>query len=773
MLKRNFDILDRDLHPGYRYPGLEESSVASKSGNFDLVNLFKMGRRRLSVISGIALIGTLLAAIYALQLTPLYTASATLLIDPRQKNVTDTEAVLSGISSEWAAIESEVEIIRSAAVAERVVRRLKLDEKRQPQAIAPSFSSSLLNLLLSRETESSPIDDDNRIDYLARAYSSAIGVDRVNDTYILSIYYRSTSPRFAAQIVNAFADEYLVDQLESKFEATRRANEWLNVRVADLRQNVREAEQAVELFKAEKDIVEADGSTLDEQQIARLNEQLILARAQSAEAKARIDQLLEVKARGGEASSFADQLQSRIISELRSKLSEVRREYAELSSKYGRRHPSVINVSAQLNDVQRQLAAEIDRIEASTQNAYRVAKSREESIQLSLTELRGVSAGTSKDAIRLRELERDAAATRTLFESFLTRFKETTEQESLQTADSRIIERAVVPTSPTWPNKKIILLVGALISLGAGIGVAFLLELLDSGFRTGDQLEEVTGVPVLATMPALAPVRSSGGILRKLFTFGGFKRRRVQKEAAIARELTSKQVLDHPLSPFTEAIRSLRMGLRYANLDNPSKVVLLASSLPGEGKSTIASNLAQHAANTGEKVLLIDMDLRHPALTEIYASGSQHGIVELVTGEAKTSSVVKVDPQSKLRFIPASRSDLVSHTSEVLGSKKIKDFLHQLRDVFDLIVIDSSPLLPVTDGRALIDAVDSVVLVVKWETTNQDAVRSAFRQSFGLEEKLIGTVLSQVNPQRAKYYDYYKSGYYAKAYPKYYADEKA
>ena len=773
MLKRNFDILDRDLHPGYRYPGLEESSVASKSGNFDLVNLFKMGRRRLPVISGIALIGTLLAAIYALQLTPLYTASATLLIDPRQKNVTDTEAVLSGISSEWAAIESEVEIIRSAAVAERVVRRLKLDEKRQPQAIAPSFSSSLLNLLLSRETEASPIDDDNRIDYLARAYSSAIGVDRVNDTYILSIYYRSTSPRFAAQIVNAFADEYLVDQLESKFEATRRANEWLNVRVADLRQNVREAEQAVELFKAEKDIVEADGSTLDEQQIARLNEQLILARAQSAEAKARIDQLLEVKARGGEASSFADQLQSRIISELRSKLSEVRREYAELSSKYGRRHPSVINVSAQLNDVQRQLAAEIDRIEASTQNAYRVAKSREESIQLSLTELRGVSAGTSKDAIRLRELERDAAATRTLFESFLTRFKETTEQESLQTADSRIIERAVVPTSPTWPNKKIILLVGALISLGAGIGVAFLLELLDSGFRTGDQLEEVTGVPVLATMPALAPVRSSGGILRKLFTFGGFKRRRVQKEAAIARELTSKQVLDHPLSPFTEAIRSLRMGLRYANLDNPSKVVLLASSLPGEGKSTIASNLAQHAANTGEKVLLIDMDLRHPALTEIYASGSQHGIVELVTGEAKTSSVVKVDPQSKLRFIPASRSDLVSHTSEVLGSKKIKDFLHQLRDVFDLIVIDSSPLLPVTDGRALIDAVDSVVLVVKWETTNQDAVRSAFRQSFGLEEKLIGTVLSQVNPQRAKYYDYYKSGYYAKAYPKYYADEKA
>jgi exopolysaccharide transport family protein len=772
MLKRNFDILERELHPGYRYSGVEDAPSGLKSGEFDLLGLLKMVRRRLSIIVGISVIGTLLAIIYSLQLTPLYTARATLLVDPRQKNVVDAEAVLSGIGGDWAALESEVEIIRSAAVAERVVRRLKLDENPPPRGGQPSFTKRLFSLLSSREKKASPINDENRINYLARYYSQAIGVQRVNDTYIFSISFRHTSPGFAAQVANAFADEYLVDQLEAKFEATRRANEWLNERVTDLRQNVREAEQAVELFKAEKDIVEAAGSNLDEQQIARLNEQLILARAQSAEAKARLDQLTEVQARGGEATSFADQLQSRIISELRSRESEVRREYAELSSKYGRRHPSVINVSAQLADIRRQLAAEVSRIEASTRNAYKVAKSREESIETSLNELRGLSADTSRDAIRLRELERDAAATRALFESFLARFKETTEQESLQTADSRIIERAVIPTSPTSPNKKLIVLIGAFVSLGAGIGVAFLLELLDSGFRTGDQLEEVTGAPVLASMPTLAASARSRGALRKFLSMNWlFGRRRVD-EAAVAREMISRQVLDHPLSPFTEAIRSLRMGLRYANLDNPSKVVLITSSLPGEGKSTIASNLAQHAANTGEKVLLIDMDLRHPALTHAYAEGAQQGIVELVTGEAKIGAVVKVDDESKLRFIPASRSDLISHTSEVLGSKKIKDFLTQLRDVFDLIVIDSSPLLPVTDGRALIDAVDSVVLVVKWETTNQDAVRSAFRQSFGLQDKLIGTVLSQVNPQKARYYDYYKSGYYTKAYPYYYADEK-
>ncbi len=772
MLKRSFDSLDRDLHPGYR--GVEESNPASSEG-FDLSNLLLIGRRRLPVIAGLALIGTLLTAIYALQLTPLYSANATVLIDPRKKNIVDSEAVLSGISSEWAAIESEVEIIRSSAVGERVVRRLKLDQAPFPETAKPSISTQILNLLLSRETNASPIRVDNRIDYLARSYSSAIGVARINDSYILSISYRHKSPKFAAMVANAFADEYLVDQLESKFEATRRANEWLNERVADLRRNVRDAERAVQLFRAERDIVEVGGSSLDEQQIAKLNEQLILARAEAAEAKARMDQLSEVVANGGEASSFADQLQSRIISELRSKLSEVRREYAELSSKYGRRHPSVINVSAQLSDVRRQLEGEVKRIEASTRNSYMVAKSRENSIQTSLTELRGLSANTSQDAIRLRELERDASATRALFESFLARFKETTEQESLQTADSRIIERAVVPTSPSWPNKRIIVMLGAFISLGFGIGMAFLLEMLDSGFRTGSQLENVTGVPLLASMPILDRVAEKAGVLSaigRILTFGRLGGG-AHADSAGARALTARQVLDHPLSPYTEAIRSLRMGLRYANLDSPSKTVLVTSALPGEGKSTIASNLAQHAANTGEKVLLIDMDLRHPALSDVYAPGSQDGVVELVTGEAKIGSVVKVDQQSKLRFIPASRSDLISHTSEVLGSRKMKDFLTQLRDVFDLVVIDSSPLLPVTDGRALIDSVDSVVLVVKWETTNQDAVKSAFRQSFGLEDKLVGTVLSQVNPQKARYYDYYKSGYYTKAYPYYYSDEKS
>ena len=771
MLKRSFDSLDRDLRSAYPYSGSED--LASAGSEFDLARLIQIARRRIWIILGIAMIGAMLSVIYALQLTPLYSASATIFIDPRQKNVVDSEAVLSGITGDWAAVESEVEIIRSAAVGERVVKRLGLDKRGSPAPREKSFLAQITALLFSREAPPSPVNAENYVNYLARSYSSSIRVNRINDSYILSISYMHPEPRFAATIANAFADEYLVDQLEAKYEATRRANAWLNERVSELRRNVRDAEKAVQLFKAENDIVEAAGSNLDEQQVAKLNEQLILARAETAEAKARLDQLSQVVQDGGETTSFADGLQSQIISTLRSRLSDAQREYAELGTKYGRRHPSVINVSAQLSDIRRQLESEVKRIEASTRNAYLVSKSREESIEKSLAELRGLSANTNQDAIRLRELERDAEATRALFESFLARFKETTEQESLQTADSRIIERAVVPTSPGSPNKKLIVLIGAVISLGFGVGLAFLLELMDSGFRTGDQIEDITGVALLSSMPILKTGKGQArftSFLRNLISLGG-RVGRPRSAGDSERRLTARQVLDHPLSPYTESIRSLRMGLRYANLDNPSKVILITSALPGEGKSTIASNLAQHAANTGEKVLLIDMDLRHPALSDVYTPNAQDGIVELITGETKVASVVKVDEQSKLRFIPASRSDLISHTSEILGSSKMRDFLGQLRDVFDLVVIDSSPLLPVTDGRALIEAVDGVVLVIKWETTSREAVKSAFRQTFGLEDKLIGSVLSQVNPEKAKYYDYYKSGYYTKAYPYYYGNE--
>ena len=779
MLKRNSDNQLRPYQPPYGSTILENEDAGTAEPQFDLRNLYSIVRRRLAIIAGLTILGSLLAVIYALQLTPLYTATATVLVDPRKTNIIDNEAVLSGIGRDWSAVESEVELIRSASVAIRVIDKLGLSEDAERAAPDPPFYWQIIDAIILREAtpEPGPISEEERRTRVARELASRLDVRRLGETYLLTLAYTSPEPALSARIVNGFADAYLVDQLEAKFEATRRANSWLNTRIAELRKRVREAERAVELYRAENDLVEAGGATLNDSQVASLNEQLILARAATAEARAKLEQLQEISARGGEVTSFAQGLQSQVIGQLRAKQSEVKREFAELSTKYGSRHPSVINVRSQLGHVQSQIRQEIRRIEALTETEYRVARSREDSIEASLAGLKGESAQNSQSAIRLRELEREAAASRTLFESFLARFKETTQQESLQTADSRIVERAIRPTSPSEPNKKVIALFGFILSLSAGIGAAFLLETLDNGFRTAEQVETALNVPALATIPLLRPQGVMGRIGSLTDRLTGFFRFRpvagAQNGAGPLRKSGSRQVLDHPLSAFTESIRSLRMGLRYADLDNPARVVMFTSALPSEGKSTIASNLALHAANTGEKVLLIDMDLRHPALTDIYAEDSEIGIVELVMGEARISEVVRTEKETKLRFIPASRSDLINHTSEILGSEKIRDFLAQARNVFDLIVIDSSPLLPVTDGRALLGAVDAAVMVVCWERTSRDAVRTCLRQTFGLEEKLVGAVLSQVDSEKVRYYDYYKSGYYARDYPYYYADRRA
>ena len=774
MLKRSSDNQLRPYQPPYGPAILENEVAGAVEPPFDLRKIYSIIRRRLAVILGLTIFGSLLAVIYALQLTPLYTATATVLVDPRKTNIIESEAVLSGIGSDWTAVESEVELIRSASVAIRVIDKLGLSDDFERAAPDPPFYRQIIDAIITREAmpEPEPVSEDERRTRMARNLALGLEVSRLGQTYLLTLAYTSPDPALSARIVNGFADAYLVDQLEAKFEATRRANVWLNERLDELRERVRDAERAAELYRLENNLVEADGATLNDSQVASLNEQLILARAATAEAKAKLEQLREISAQGGEVSSFAQGLQSQVISQLRAKQLEVKRELAELNAKYGSRHPSVISVRSQLGDVQSQIRQEIKRIEALTDTEYRVAKSREDSIEASLAGLKGQSAQNSQAAIRLRELEREAAATQTLFESFLARFKETTQQESLQTADSRIVERAIRPRLPSEPNKKMIAILGFILSLGAGIGVAYLLETLDNGFRTAEQVETALNVPVLATIPQLKPegVRERIGSLTG--RFANLIRSRSADGSGSLRKSGSRQVLDHPLSEFTETIRSLRMGLRYADLDNPARIVMFTSALPSEGKSTIASNLALLAAITGEKVLLIDMDLRHPSLTEIYAKDSEHGIIELVMGEARISDVMRTETDTKLRFIPASRSDLVNHTSELLGSDKVHDFLAQVRNVFDLIVIDSSPLLPVTDARALLGAVDAAVMVVCWERTSRDAVRACMRQTFGLEDKLVGAVLSQVDSKKSRYYDYYKIGYYAREYPYYYSDRR-
>lgn len=769
MLKRSHD--DEHSSRVERPLGIDDASYDDVG--LDLRELVAVIRRRAMLIASVTLLVALAGLIYAMQLVPVYTATSSVLVDPRLTSVVDTKSVVSSIGKDNSAIDSEVELIKSTSVALRVVEKLGLDKA--DSAIlerAPTLTESLIQgtrALLSRTPVTKQIEGReallaNTKQKLAKKLKESVTVARKEWTYVIEVSYTDEDPVFAAQIANAFANEYLVDQLEAKYEATSRANAWLFERLEELRTKVRTSERAVESFKTKHGIVAAKGTDLNEQQIAKLSEQLILVRAETAQKRAKYQSLLAVIKKGGETTSFADRLQSQVIGTLRTKATELRRVLADLRAKYGSRHPKVQSTQAQLADVNSQIKVEAKRILTTATNDYQIALSRERSIEKSLNLLKGEKTGNNQASIRLRELEREADADRQLFNAFLTRFKEVSQQQSLQTAESRVIEQAAAPTNPSAPVKRSIAGFSLILGLALGCVLAFILEKLDNGFRSPDEVEKALGIPVLASVPHAEAAgqtswfwRHFGALLERLPLLRlGTKSYSLPKRSALAR-----LALDKPLSGFAEAIRSLRMEVRYLTADDHLNVIAVTSALPGEGKSTLASNMAQQAAAAGKKVLLIDMDLRRPMLTPLYAPRATKGVVELINGSAEPSEVFVFDPDTGLNFVPAIRSLSPAESAEILTSEQTKAMIDWARAEFDLVFVDTAPLLPVTDGRAVVAHVDAVTMVVRWEKTDRAAVQAALQRTPGLEEKLAGVILNNVIEEQARYYEYYSIGHKA------------
>lgn len=697
---------------GFQQAAEIDRAIAQPS-RIELRKLYNMGRRRLGTILGVLVIGTLLTLVFALQLPSRYTARSTILVDARQTNVIDTQAVLSGLGRDTAAVESEARLIKSTSVAARVIDHLGLLDA--PAEEKPSIFGAILTQLFGGKEEAlGGLDRQARKDALATQLATRVQVARQSLTYIINVSYTDTNPGMAARIANGFADAYLVDQLEAKFEATQRANDWLNDRVADLRDKVQAADRAVEDFRVTHNLMDGGaGTTLTDQQVAKINADLIAARSTAAAAKTKLDQLNLAISQGKDVNSFAAPAEATNIAALQSKMSDLRRQDTELATRYAARHPSVVAVRAQIADVQAQLAAEVNKIKSATENEWRIAESQQRSIEGSLASFRGDAANS-------------------------------------------------------------IVLIGLILSAAAGIGLAYVLELISNGFVVSEQVELALGAPLLASIPVAdgSPEGKSGlgRLLRPLRALLPERMRGPSRAEKRATRGAYWHVVEKPLSQFTESIRSLRMGLRYAGLDKPLKTILVTSSLPSEGKSTIASNLALHAAASGEKVLLIDLDLRHPTLTGLYTPDSKAGIVDVLTGSARLAAVSITDEKTGLQFLPASRNIPAANTAEILGSAKVRELIASCRERYDLVIIDCPPLLPVVDSRALISSVDAVVLAIRWEKTSIEAVKSAIRQTFGLSSKLVGAVLSQVEMKKARYYNYYESGYYSKKYPYYYGE---
>lgn len=722
--------------------------------SFDLNIVIATFRRRFRLFAAVAVVVFAAVVLFTLQQTPRYTATAQVMLDVRREQVTDMSAVLSGLPADSSVVDTEVEVLKSRSLAGRVVKDLKLEEDpyfnpylAQAKGAKAWFSSLKKAASPTTATPTDPIELQRRRERIVDNVLGGLKVRRAGLTYLIAIDYTHTDPKRAAELANAFANLYLTEQLEAKFDATQKANEWLDTRVGELRDQVQQADAAVQQYKIANNLLSAEGATLTEQEISGLNQQLALSRAAQAETDARLNIARQQLARGSTGEDVGESLNSPVVQQLRKQRAEKSAQVADLGGRYGDRHPDLLKAKRELADIDGQIQAEIRRIISNLEAQAQVARQRTGSVASSVSASRGTLAGNNRASIGLAELERKAQSVKTLYESLLARFKQTTASDGIEQADARVVSPAKIPTGPSYPKPSLNLALGLVLALGAGVAAIVLAEILMAGLFTEDEVERRLGLPYLGAVPTLGTTVDDAKILKGM--------------------TPANYLLAKPLSSFAESLRKLRASILFSKVGEPVKVIAVTSSLPGEGKTTTTFCLARTLATSGAKVVVVDCDLRQSAISQFLKEPASIGLLEVLNGVATLDQAVITD-ESGAHILPLAKSAYTPR--DVLGSSAMHKLLQDLRDRYEIVLLDTAPLLAIADTRILAPHADAVVMLVRWKKTPVKAVQSALALLQGTRAFIAGVALTQMDLKAQSRYGYGDSYYYYANYRKYYAD---
>ena len=727
--------------------------LAPEERLIDLRAVLAIIRRRLKLALSIGLLVFIACLLIMVRAAPLYTATASVMIDTRREQVIPSQAVLSDLTPDAATVESEVEVLKSRQLADRVVSALHLEQDPEfdPALAAPGVMARIKTGLRALVTPAAPGEPSAEQaaqatrDGVVDRVRSRLVIKRVGGAYVMNLEFSSVDPAKAARIANAFADQYLLEQLQSKFDATAQANGWLTRRLADLRGEVIRNEAAVEQYRAANNLLSASGATLTEQEISTYNQQLASVRAQEAEDEARLRTARSQLAAGSTGEDVGEALNSTVVQQLRNRRAEISGRLADMSSRYGPRHPDMLRAQGELADIDSQIRAEIGRIISNLEARAQVSRERTASMSGSLAGARGALVANNTARVRLNELVRNAEASRTLYEGLLDRFKQTSTQSGLEQSDARVVSRAAVPDAPSSPDVPLTLGVGLGLALCAAAAAIILAEMLDSGLATGLDVERKLGLPLMASVPLIASVASRADRGRSPVDY----------------------LIDKPLSAFAESLRALRTSLSFSVAGRPVKLMLITSSLPGEGKSTTAVALARSAALAGQKVIIVDCDLRLRSVHRLFGLDPQVGLLEVLNGQASLDEAMATDPASGAHVLPLSHTPFTQH--DVFQSPALDHLLARLRAEFDLVILDTAPVLAVAETRVLASKVDAVVFLARWRRTPLGAIDNALGILQQSGAHVAGVALAQVDMRAQARHGYGDTAFYYRAYKTYYA----
>jgi len=693
-------------------------------------------RRKWSIIA-LTLVVAMLSVLVVFNITPIYQASATLQIENKAANVVSIEQVygIDGAGNEY--LQTQFELLKSRALAERVVRQLSLDThpefdpRQQPAPLVDwrGVIKSLLPITPDDVTAAAPTEAEI-FDGVVRAFRERIGVSPQGKTQLVVVSVEMADRATAALAANALADGYIESQLEAKLEMTQTATSWMNDRLVGLKDSLADSERRLQAFLEQENLVDLQGiTTVSANELSSTGERLTDASRERNAAESMYRQVSAISSSNyRRLASVPAVISDPVVAQFKAAEATASARVQELSRRYGAKHPAMVAAQSDLNSARESLKAQVAQVVGSIENNYRLAVANEQGLKSSFEQNKEQIQNISRNEFRLRELQREVETNRSLYDTFMTRLKETSATQDLETVNARVVDRAVVPNAPIKPKKSLIVALATLLALMLGIGLALLLDMLNNTFKGTEAIENKLNLPVLGILPLLKGKHLKAA---RLFIQG--------KDKA-----------------FAESVRTIRTGLVLSGMAHPYKVTVVTSSVPGEGKTSVSSNLAL-ALGQMENTLLIDADMRRPTVAKHYefAAGTP-GLANLIAGTARLEECVQqVDGISVL---PAGM--VPPNPLELLSSERFGEVLAQLSEQYDRIIIDTAPTQAVSDALVLAGHANAVIYVVKSESTSIPQVQAGVGKLLQLGAPVKGVVLNQLDVKKAAKYGYSYGGYY-------------
>ncbi|MDO6724795.1 polysaccharide biosynthesis tyrosine autokinase [Celeribacter halophilus] len=655
-----------------------------------------------------AIFGALYAFVVA---TPKYRATSVIVLDASGEQLLDLGAVLPSLGTDSEAINTEVEVLKSRRLLERVVTTASLleDPEFNPSLLPPGLKSKIKSALIG-ETLEAPTQAE-QLTSAINGMLDRMSVRNVPNTYVLQVTVETEDPHKSVMLADTMAEQYILYQMDVKFEATKDASEWLTSRVADLKADLEQAEARVSEFSTNSEVVSIETVQALERQLKEQRDRLVTMRISLENDRARLERLTTAAHEASDAKlEAADD----------PRLTTIYRENGEAEA-FDMRYAQLLT----------QASVQVQRTQGQVQSLEASIKTREADI-----------ARQSDELIQLQQLTREAEASRLLYEYFLSRLKETSAQEGIQQADSRILSNAVLPQGPSEPRKSLILAMSIILGAMVGSGIALLWEMRQNGYRLPSDLEAETGLPVMGQIPLLPTGSRRDGL---------------------------DYLADKPASAAAEAVRNLRTSVMLSSVDKAPKVIMSTSSLPSEGKTTVSFALAQNLVGLGKKVLLVEGDIRRLVFAQYLDVKDAKGLMSVLSGDISLEEAVIHDPILGADILVSEPSNV--NAADIVSSQRFVDFIQTAREAYDMVIIDTPPVLVVPDARVIAQHVDAVLFTVRWDSTSKTQVRDALHMFETVGVKVSGLVLNQIDPKGMKQYGYGESyGAYGSYGAKYYTE---